>query len=73
MSKRLVCICNMVTEKEILETIKKGAQSISDVQQITHAGASCGRCQLLVNALVDELLTNLPDDPQQKIIFGEVK
>lgn len=69
MSKRQVCICNMVTEKEILDTLKKGAQSTSDIQRITRAGTSCGKCQVVIDALVDEFQASLPINLQQKIIF----
>ena len=71
MSKRLVCICNMVTEKEIINALAKGARSTSDIQKLTRAGTSCGRCLPEIDYLVEEFFENLPDDPQQKINFKE--
>ncbi|MFY9154094.1 MAG: (2Fe-2S)-binding protein [Prolixibacteraceae bacterium] len=70
MSKRLVCICNMVTEQEIMSALKKGARSTSEIQKLTAAGTSCGRCLVLIDALVEEFIANLPEDPQQKLNFG---
>jgi len=70
MSKRLVCICNMVTEKEIHAALVKGARSTSEIQKITCAGTSCGRCLPWIDSIVEEFLVNLPDDPQQRINFG---
>lgn len=71
MSKRLVCICNMVLEKEIVEALKKGARTTTDIQKLTRAGTSCGRCLPIIDALVEEYLENLAADPQQKIDFRE--
>lgn len=69
MSRSLVCICNMVTENEILSALKKGARSTRDIQHITRAGTSCGRCLVVIDSLVDEYLAKLPEDPQQRIDF----
>lgn len=71
MGKRLVCICNMVTEKEIHFALMKGARSTPDIQRITRAGTSCGRCLPWIDSIVEEFLNNLPDDPQQRIEFDE--
>ena len=71
MSNRLVCLCNLVTEKEILIALKKGAQSTVDIQKITRAGTSCGRCLVVIDALVEEYLAQVPANPQQKINFDE--
>lgn len=71
MKNRLVCICNMVSENEILAALHKGATTTSDIQQITRAGTSCGKCLVIVDGLVEEYLAKLPADPQQKINFDE--
>lgn len=71
MSKRLVCICNMVTEKEIVATLTKGARSTSEIQKMTRAGTSCGRCLPWIDSIVADFTANLPDDPQQRINFSE--
>jgi bacterioferritin-associated ferredoxin len=54
MSDRLVCICNMVSEKEIIHELKKGAKKAADIQKTTRAGTSCGRCLISINHLVKE-------------------
>lgn len=69
MSRTLVCVCNMVSEKEILTALKKGARSTSDIQRATKAGTSCGRCLMTIDRIVEEYLQQLPADPQQKIEF----
>lgn len=59
----------MVTEKEITDALKKGAQSTSDIQRLTRAGTSCGRCLVIIDALVEEYIASLPANPQQRIQF----
>lgn len=69
MKKRLVCLCNMVTEKEIHDALAKGATSTFDIQKMTRAGTSCGRCLPWIDSIVEEFLAAHPADPQQKINF----
>lgn len=59
----------MVTEKEIRKALIKGARSTSDIQRITQAGTSCGRCLVVIDAIVEEFLAQLPVDPQHRIDF----
>ncbi len=40
MNNRLVCVCNMVTESEIIQKLKKGAKNTCDIQLATKAGTS---------------------------------
>jgi bacterioferritin-associated ferredoxin len=61
----------MVLEKEIIEALKKGARSTTEIQKLTRAGTSCGRCLPIIDALVEEFIGNLPIDPQQTINFDE--
>lgn len=64
-------MCNMVTEKEIYTSLVKGARSTTEIQKITRAGTSCGRCLPWIDSIVEEFIAALPDDPQQRIYFGE--
>jgi len=61
----------MVTEKEIHTALEKGARSTTEIQKMTRAGTSCGRCLPLIDSIVAEFIGKLPDDPQQRIDFGE--
>ncbi|MGQ7870750.1 (2Fe-2S)-binding protein [Sunxiuqinia sp. sy24] len=69
MGDRLVCICNMVSEKEITAALKKGATSIEDIQYATRAGTSCGKCLMTIDQVVQEYEMNAVIDPQRKIKF----
>lgn len=64
-------MCNMVTEKEIRLALVKGARTTSDIQRMTRAGTSCGRCLVIIDAIVEEFIVSLPEDPQQRIDFDE--
>lgn len=69
MEKRLVCLCNMVTEREIHNALKKGAKSTTDIQKQTRAGTSCGRCLPWIDSIVEEYIASQPIDQQQRIDF----
>lgn len=69
MGKRLVCLCNLVTENEILAVLRKGARSTSEIQKLTGAGTSCGRCLVEIDAIVEKFISGLPEDLQRKIEF----
>jgi len=70
MSNRLICICNFVDEKEISSLLKKKAVSTKDIQFLTRAGTSCGRCLPLIDELVDSYKNAKPKDQQGKLDFG---
>ena len=59
----------MVTEKEIHTALVKGARTTSEIQKMTRAGTSCGRCLVIIDALVEEFLAQLPADLQQRLDF----
>lgn len=70
MSNRLVCICNFIDEKEILKLLKQGAESTSDIQLLTRAGSSCGRCLPIIDEIVSSYKNQKPKEQQKKLNFG---
>ncbi len=70
MPTRLVCLCNFVDEKEILSFLKKGASSTKDIQQLTRAGTSCGKCLPVIDDLVSTHFAKKPKVQQNKLDFG---
>lgn len=70
MGKRLICLCNLVDENEILELMKKGAKSTEDIQKFARAGSSCGRCLTEIDELVKRYNKNKPKDQQKKLNLG---
>lgn len=67
--KRLVCLCNHVSELEIKNKLRAGALSTSDIQEFTAAGTGCGRCVSEINAIVEKYIAETKKDPQFRIIF----
>lgn len=39
-----ICICNAITDKQILDAQAQGCDSIDDVMKDLGVGSSCGRC-----------------------------
>ena len=70
MSNRLVCICNLINESEIKALLKRGASSTHDIQDLTRAGTSCGRCLPEIDEIVNSYKKEKPKDQQQKLGFG---
>jgi len=66
---RTVCLCTGVTEKEILQVLKKGATNLDEVKEFTLASTGCGRCKGEVEALIDQYKKNKTIDFQQNIDF----
>lgn len=66
---RQVCLCNGVTEKEILRILKKGAKNIDDVKRFTLSATSCGRCKGEVEVLLNQYFKNKKPDLQQDFDF----
>jgi len=68
--KKLVCLCNLVDEKEIISFLKKGANSTGEIQQLTRAGTSCGKCLPIIDGIVERYKKEKPKDQQKKLDFG---
>ncbi len=67
---RLVCLCNRVTAKEIIDVLRAGALTIDDVQEFTSAGTGCTRCVREIDSIVQNYLATTKKDPQLRIDFG---
>lgn len=70
MARRLVCICNLVTEDEIKAVLEKGAKIAEDVQKFTRAGTSCGRCLPEIDELVETHKKKKPGNQQLSLGLG---
>lgn len=78
---KVVCTCEMVTEAEIIEAIRRGAKTIDSIKFRTRAGM--GRCQgsfclpKIIDILRKNTLLNIEDitlkGRDSKIIFGKLR
>ena len=71
--KRLVCLCNQVSEQEIKKILRTGAFTIADVQKFTAAGTGCGRCVREISAIVEKYQEEHPNGPQLRINFEKME
>lgn len=55
-NNKVICTCINVTVQDIKDVIKKGAVTFEEVQTITKVGTGCGKCEVEVKTLINELL-----------------
>ena len=51
-----VCICHGITDRQIRDTVDRGAASLSDVQMQVPVGGCCGRCLPAAAEVVEQHL-----------------
>ena len=49
-----VCICNGVTDSQILEAVANGCRSVAELTMRTGVGAGCGSCLELAAQILEE-------------------
>lgn len=57
-----VCICNAVTETQILEAAQAGAQDLWDLQRQLGVASGCGSCKAMASNLLREARNPSSDD-----------
>ncbi len=50
----IVCSCQAVTDKEIVECCLNGAKSVREIAEATGAGTDCGTCIETIKKLLGE-------------------
>jgi bacterioferritin-associated ferredoxin len=40
-----VCICNAVTDHEIVDAVSQGVRSLDQLEQVLLVGTCCGKCR----------------------------
>jgi|GEM_PF-750225 len=64
---KIVCGCFKITEQDLKDAIKNGANSFEEVQGITKVGTGCGRCVEGNKKLVNQLLLTKKIDENQVV------
>ncbi|MFW2373798.1 MAG: (2Fe-2S)-binding protein [Gammaproteobacteria bacterium] len=49
-----ICVCNSVTDKQILEAAEAGASTLQDLSDELKVATCCGRCATCANKLLRE-------------------
>lgn len=47
-----VCVCNAVTDKQIIKAANQGASSLRDLREQLNVGTCCGRCASCARSLL---------------------
>ena len=54
-----ICLCNAITEHQIIQAAELGARSHEDLARELGVGLGCGRCTTCAKALLREVLTKI--------------
>ena len=54
-----ICICNAITDRQIVQAAEEGARSPDDLAQGLGVGLGCGRCTSCAVALLQETVAAL--------------
>ena len=54
-----ICICNAITERQIVQAAELGARSPEDLAQGLGVGSGCGRCRSCAKALLVEAVARI--------------
>ena len=52
----IICHCEEITYKEILQAIKDGAKTVENISDETNAGIACGYCIETIEEILEEEL-----------------
>ncbi|MBQ1492337.1 MAG: (2Fe-2S)-binding protein [Blautia sp.] len=59
MGNRLICGCERVYEKDIVEAVRQGARTLSEVQSRVSCATSCGNCKILIEKVIQNTLQEM--------------
>ena len=54
-----ICLCNAITEREILQAAELGARSIEDLAHGLGVGLGCGRCMSCARVLLVDAVARI--------------
>jgi bacterioferritin-associated ferredoxin len=54
------CICHAVTDREVVERVHAGADTVDSVADACQAGSGCGTCHEHLEQLIDQHRTARP-------------
>ena len=58
-----ICLCNAITDRDIVRAAEQGACSSEDLAQHLGVGLGCGRCTSCAKSILSETLARLACTP----------
>ncbi|HEY4137581.1 MAG TPA: (2Fe-2S)-binding protein [Casimicrobiaceae bacterium] len=58
-----ICLCNAITDRDIVKAAEQGARSSEDLMHNLGVGLGCGRCTSCAKSLLSETLVRLACAP----------
>jgi bacterioferritin-associated ferredoxin len=55
-----ICLCNAVTDRQIMQAAEAGARSREDLAQHLGVGLGCGRCVSCAESVLNEIIAASP-------------
>jgi bacterioferritin-associated ferredoxin len=56
-----ICLCKSVSDRQIRQAIRAGAQTVEDLSRMTEAGTDCGDCLPALRELLVEAGVLMPE------------
>lgn len=50
-----VCICNALTDQQILDAAERGARTVADAYQLHGVEINCGQCSCMAQDIIDDV------------------
>lgn len=60
-----VCICNAVTDRQIVEALSEGADTLAKLQKKLAVSTCCGSCITAIEDILCRVSTNSHNNPHQ--------
>ena len=61
---KIACHCHNVTDGQIIDAVRDGADTIEKVREKTHAGAGCAHCRDFIVHMIEDM-KRFPEDYAQ--------
>ena len=62
-----ICICNAITDRDIVKAAEQGARSPEDLAHDLGVGLGCGRCTTCAKSLLIETVARLACAPAEAL------
>ena len=62
-----ICICNAITDRDIVKAAEQGARSPEDLAHDLGVGLGCGRCTSCAKSLLIETVARLACPPAESV------